>query len=284
MRRSRMTAGLIAWLVSVAPAAHAQSGDGQIAMPARGQTLAFDVASVKPSAPDERLRVFNFRPTGFLVARNQTLRLLIAMAYGTPFPIPLPDDRIVGGPEWMATARFVVEARSDQPPAPATAARDIAFMLRTLLADRFKLAVRIERRPQRVYALTRAPRARTEGLRRSTVDCLKERCGVGGPPGRLELHGAGLDLLAMQLSETVGRPVIDRTGLSGTFDGVLEWTPSPDEVDAIFGPEAASDARHAEPGLSLFTAVQEQLGLRLRDERAPIETIVVTHAEPPTEN
>ena len=129
----------------------------QIPAPPPGRTYAFEVASVKPSAPEERLRVFDFKPTGSLTVRNQTLRKLIAAAYGTPFPIPLPDERIVGGPEWLGTARFAVEARSALPPDGATAARDIGFMLRTLLADRFGLRVRLEPRPQRVYALVRAP-------------------------------------------------------------------------------------------------------------------------------
>src|SRR5688572_5760761 len=129
----------------------------QIPPPPPGRTYAFEVASVKPSAPEERLRVFDFKPTGSLTVRNQTLRKLIAAAYGTPFPIPLPDERIVGGPGWLGTARFAIDARSALPPEGATAARDIGFMLRTLLADRFGLQVRLEPRPQRVYALVRAP-------------------------------------------------------------------------------------------------------------------------------
>src|SRR5688572_28563072 len=85
-------------LLAMSAAAAAQDA-GQIPVPPPGRTYAFDAASVKPSAPEERLRVFDFKPTGSLTVRNQTLRKLIAAAYGTPFPIPLPDARIVGGPE-----------------------------------------------------------------------------------------------------------------------------------------------------------------------------------------
>jgi uncharacterized protein (TIGR03435 family) len=227
---------------------------------------------VKPSDPDERLRVFDFKPTGSLTVRNLTLRRLIAAAYGTPFPIPLPDERIVGGPEWLTTARFAVEARSAAPPAAATAARDIGFMLRALLAERFGLRVRLESRPQRVYTLVRVagPPKRGVTLRPSASKCgtnPSAGCGIGGGAGRLQMHGATIDLLAFTLQEEVGRPVIDQTGLTGAFDGTLEWAPSPEEV-----------------GASIFTALEEQLGLKLQDAREPIETLVITDAQFPSPN
>jgi uncharacterized protein (TIGR03435 family) len=251
-----------------------------------GRTYAFEVASVKPSDPEERLRVFDFKPTGSLTVRNQTLRVLIAAAYGTPFPIPLPDERIVGGPDWLNTARFAVEARSARPPDAATAARDIGFMLRTLLADRFGLRVRLEPRPQRIYALVRAPGRRKPGvtLRPTESECANTsaRCGIGGGPGRLEMRGAPLDLLVFTLAEAVGRPVVDRTGLQGLFDGSLEWAPAPDELQAIFG--GAPAPPDTQTGPSIFTAIEEQLGLKLQDARAPIETLVITHAELPSPN
>ena len=256
----------------------------QIPTPPPGRTYAFEVASVKPSAPEERLRVFDFKPTGSLTVRNQTLRKLIAAAYGTPFPIPLPDERIVGGPEWMTTLRFAVEARSASPPDAATAARDIGFMLRTLLADRFGLRVRLEPRPQRVYALVRAPGrpgARVT-LRPSEADCLKEHCGIGGGAGRMELRGAPLDLVVFVLAEAVGRPVVNQAGLAGLYDGTLEWAPGPEEAQAIFG--AAPVAGDPQAGASIFTAIEEQFGLQLRDTRAPLETLVITQAELPSPN
>ena len=237
-----------------------------------GRTSAFEVASVKPSDPDERLRVFDFKLTGSLTVRNLTLHRLIAAAYGTPFPIPLPDERIVGGPEWMTTARFAVEARSATPPDAATAARDIGFMLRTLLADRFGLRVRLEPRSRRVYTLVRVGGTAKPGvtLRPSESECGKNPaagCGIGGGPGKLQMHGATIDLLAFTLQEAVDRPVIDQTGLAGVFDGTLEWAASPEEV-----------------GASIFTALEEQLGLKLRDARAPIETLVITDAQLPSPN
>ena len=278
--RSSRAAAIGGALLAVATVAAAQDA-GQIPKPTPGRSYRFDAASVKPSAPDERMRVFDFQPSGSLVARNQTLRLLIAMAYGTPFPLPLPDERIVGGPPWMTAARFAVDARSEHPPDAATAERDIGFMLRSLLAERFALVARIEPRPQRVYALVRATatKSRTSTLRASRTDCTKERCGVGGGPGHFELRGGSLDLLTWSLSEVAGRPVVNRTRLEGVFDGSLEWGPSPEDTAAFFG--GARLPADAPAGVSIFTAIQEQLGLQLIDARAPIETVVVTHAELP---
>jgi len=265
MRRSR--ADVIGGALLVMGAVASAQETGEVPAPAPGRTYAFEVASVKPSPPEDRLRVFDFKPAGSLTARNQTLRALIAAAYGTPFPIPLPDERIVGGPAWLGTARFSIEARSALPPASETAARDIGFMLRTLLAERFGLRVRLEPRPQRVYALTPAPakKNRRITLRPAEADCLKEHCGIGGGPGRIELRGAPLDLIVFVLAEAVGRPVVNRAGLDGLYDGTLEWAATPEEA-----------------GASIFTALDEQFGLTLRDARAPLETLVVSHAERPT--
>lgn len=279
MRRFAVTAAGVALLVMCARAEAQNPPAGQIPAPRAGRVYAFDVASVKPSDPGEQLRVLDFQRTGSFVARNVTLQRLVSTAYGTPFPVPLPDERIAGGPEWFTTARFAVEARSEQPPDPATAGRDIGFMLRTLLADRFGLRVRIEARQQRVYALVESSRSRGDiTLRASEPDCDKSRNGIAGGPGHLELQCLTLDLLAFGLQEIVGRPMVNRTGLTGRFDGSLEWAPSPEEA-AIFGGAALPDAP---VGASIFTAIEEQLGLRLRDARAPIDTVVVTHAELPS--
>jgi uncharacterized protein (TIGR03435 family) len=195
--------------------------------------------------------------------------------------VPLPDERIAGGPEWLDTARFAIEARTERPPDPSTAERDIGFMLRALLAERFALHVRVEARPQPVYTLVRAVRRRREvTLRPSESDCEKSRNGIGGGPGRMELHCVPLDLLAFSLQEVVGRPVVNETGLAGRFDGWLEWAPSPEEA-AAFGGAPVPDGP---VGASIFTAIEEQLGLRLRDARAPIETVVITNAAQPTPN
>jgi uncharacterized protein (TIGR03435 family) len=259
--------------------------EAQVPTPPPGRHFAFEVASVKPSDPEERLRVFDFKPTGALTMRNLTLHRMIAAAYGTPFPIPLPDERIVGGPAWLTTARFAVEARSAHPPEAATAARDIGFMLRTLLAERFSLRVRFEPRPQRVYALVRATGTPKPGvtLRPTETECARNSagCGLGGGAGRMELRGAPLELVVFALAEAVGRPVINQTGLEGLWDGSLEWAPSPEETQAVFGGQAG-DARDPQAGASIFTAIEEQFGLKLQDARAPIETLVITHAEWPS--
>jgi uncharacterized protein (TIGR03435 family) len=273
-RRGVLGGALVCAIASVATA--------QIPTPSPGRTYAFDVASVKPSAPQEQLRIFDFTPTGSITIRNLTLHALIAAAYGTPFPVPLPDERITGGPEWLKTERFAVQARSAQPPDSATAARDTGFMLRTLLAERFGLRVRLEPRPQRVYALVPATRTRHDRitLRPTEADCLKEHCGIRGGAGRMELRGAPLDLVLLVLAETVGRPVVNQAGLAGLYDGTLEWAPSPEEAQSTSGGNPPPVVPQA--GASIFTAIEEQFGLRLRDARVPLETLVITHAQRPT--
>ena len=282
MRHSHMAVIGGALLARQRPPPHRMPG--RFPLPPPGRTYAFDVASVKPSAPDERLRVFDFQPTGQLVARNQTLRLLIAMAYGTPFPVPLPDERIVGGPAWMGTARFAVEARSASPPVAETAARDIGFMLRTLLTERFGLGVRLEPRPQRVYALVRVPRPakRRVTLRPSQAECLKDRCGIGGGPGRLRT--------ARRHARSAGAVAIGARGPPGGESDRARQVPSTDRSSGPRHPKRrrpssaghVSQAPDPQAGASIFTALEEQLGLKLSDARAPIETVVITHAERPS--
>lgn len=272
--------GIALLVLSGRSGAQETSAAGQMPAPPPGRTYAFDVASVKPSDPDERVRVLDFQRTGSFVARNLTLQRLVSMAYGTPFPVPLPDARIIGGPSWFTTARFAVDARTAHPPDAATAERDIGFMLRALLADRFALEVILETRPQRVYALVPLPNPRRNvTLRASDPECEKSRNGIAGGPGTLELRCLTLDLLAFALQEVVGRPVVNETGMTGRFDGSLEWAPTPEEA-AIFG----APVPDAPAGASIFTAIEEQLGLRLRDARAPIETVVITDAELPAPN
>jgi uncharacterized protein (TIGR03435 family) len=181
----------------------------------------------------------------------------------------------------MNEERYTLEARAERP----VSAAEMGSMLRALLAERFKLAVRVETREQPIYALMMARTDRRLGpaLRQSAVDCrTAARCGIGGGTGRYQLSGSTIALLVGALAEVVGRPVVDRTGLEGSFDGTLTWKPTPEEVGA-FG-EPAPDAASSEFGASLFTALQEQFGLRLASERGPVEFLIVEGAERPTPN
>jgi uncharacterized protein (TIGR03435 family) len=244
--------------------------------------LSFGVASVRPNDAGERSRGFGFTlATGRLHLRNQTVRTLISVAYAETFSLFFPDERISGGPAWMNDERYTIEARAERP----VTGPEMGAMLRSLLADRFKLKVRIETRELPVYVLVpaRADRRLGPELRPSDVDCATApQCGIGGGAGRNRLAGSTMALFALSLSELVGRPVLDRTGLEGSFDGTLTWSPTPDQLGP-FG-EPAPGAPAADAGPSLFTALEEQFGLKLQSQRGPVEFLVVESVDRPTPN
>lgn len=241
---------------------------------------AFDVASVKPSESPGEEPVSLVQPGGRYVARNVTVRLLLKSAYG------LHDDQVIGGPAWINSDRFDIVAKAEGYPS-ASAFRDQArLMLRPLLADRFKLVVTRERRTLPVYALLVANADGRLGpqLRRSgDDDCAITAKTYPAPPdaaepalplpcgaevyraGHLAARRMALSNLTLSASRWSDRLVVDRTGLEGTFDWELQW--SPDDL--------TPDASHAPQGPSLFAALRDQAGLRIESSRAPIEVLVV---------
>jgi uncharacterized protein (TIGR03435 family) len=251
------------------------------------EKLQFEVASVKPNKSGSTSSSLQLQPGGRIVATNVAVRLLIRNLYN------VQADQIVGAPDWIESERFDIEAKADReyPPQADRPAPELLAMMRNLLADRFKLAVRRESREQQVYALVAAKAGNALGpqIRRVEVDCAAEaaralaaRRGGGPPPssdankmspcsarvrpGQIVARGNTLEQLTRGLSQFLGRTVVDRTGLSGTFDIDLEWAP-----------EETADAR----GPSIFTAVQEQLGLKLESERAPVDVLVIDRVERP---
>ncbi|HLG57020.1 MAG TPA: TIGR03435 family protein [Vicinamibacterales bacterium] len=236
------------------------------------QALSFDVTSVKPNTSGEQGGSSRAQP-GRYVGTNVTLRRVIGLAY-------LPVQEFVGGPGWINTERFDIEGKSDKTPNQS----QMLEMLRTLLADRFKLVVHREMREMPVYALTLA---RSDGRPGSQLHPSEpcgtsafakasagqgRRCG-GFSIGAGTLSGKGVTMaqLAAELpSATEGRQVVDRTDLGGMFDVSLTWA-----ADAIGTNPSPADAP------SIFAAIQEQLGLKLEPTKAPIEVIVIDSAERP---
>jgi uncharacterized protein (TIGR03435 family) len=220
----------------------------------------FEVASIKPAKyVGGPLRVRGkIEPDG-IDFMNVTVQNCILRAYGVkPYQVIAPD--------WIRKERYLIVAKAGGP-APQ---EKVLLMLQTLLADRFKLVLHRESREMQVYALVVAkggPR-----LKASASDGVTE-VGGGDGPG-INFQNAGIGELISVLTEESGRPVFDETGLTGKYDFRL----------------VASDGRRpqpsAEPGdaPSLFTAVQEQLGLKLEPRKAPIEILVVDRVERPTEN
>jgi uncharacterized protein (TIGR03435 family) len=236
--------------------------------------LEFDVISVKPNMSGERGGSSRADP-GRYVGVNVTLRRIIGLAYR-------PVQEFVGGPSWINTDGFDIEAKADFTPNR----EQMLEMLRSLLADRFKLVVHRETRQMPVYALVLARADGKTGpqLRRAEPCAQDTRCG-GFSVGNGVLKGAGVTLtqLAAELpSATEGRYVIDRSGLTGLFDVNLRWN-----VDALgpgIIPGPIPDPIPGPDAPSVFAAIQEQLGLKLEPIIAPIDVIVIDRAERPTSN
>ena len=252
---------------------------------------AFEVASIKPNRSGNSGWRMAPQPGGRVVAENVPLRALIQAAY------QLRAFQIFGGPSWLDTDRFDIAAKAASNSNPD----EMLPMLRTLLAARFRLAVHNETREQPIYALTLS---RSDGklgsrLRASDANCaaaalnaVPTRPDPSRPPacgdfrmsaGRLIATGMSIESLAGRLSERVNRPVQDRTALGGVFDLDIEFLadqlqqPGPAGADANAG---ASDPSSP----SIFTALQEQLGLKLESTRGSVEILVIDHVEQPTEN
>jgi uncharacterized protein (TIGR03435 family) len=288
--RQSLTAGVLL-LTAVAvplPRLHGQAAQTDQKPPA------FEVASVKPNrSTDTRATTVPLQPNGRYTITNASIMLLITFAYQRP------ENEIVGAPDWARNERFDVDAKADGTPPPVV----IFQMLRSLLVDRFKMATHNETRPMPVYLLIAAKSGQLgPQFRRHTDDngCIDRSqlvprgiqdpakplptpvCGgwSGAPNlGRLAGQRIGLDNFAYALSGQLGRPVIERTGLIGPFDLTIEWTPQgrlPPEAQAIL------DASQNPDRPSIFTAVQEQLGLRLVPDTAPIDVLVIDHVERPT--
>ena len=233
--------------------------------------LAFEVASVKPNVSGSYNSTTRTVPGGFQ-ATNTQLEPLIAYAYD------VRPNQIAGAPGWTQSSRFDIQARTTGEPS----GNDIRHMLRTLLAERFKLILHTETREQPIYALLAARDDSRLGadVKPSTRDCSggPTPCGVNmttdGRGGALRGTAISLHDLAGTLTGIVGRTVVDRTGVTGAFDVTLRFTRDSTTADRPTG--VAGDAP------SIFSALQEQLGLKLESSRGPVEFLVIDRVEQPT--
>jgi uncharacterized protein (TIGR03435 family) len=274
-------------------------------------SLEFEAASIKPNNSTSLGRRFGV-PGDRFIAKNETLWQLITVAYGTPGPLPQPlaNYQLSGGPKWINSDRFDVEAKAAGDVVRGTeGTRRKQLMLQALLAQRFKLAVHHEMKDMPVYALVLARRDHRLGpkLRRSEVDSAALRGNPNNLPIPLPAFGTpacdaasgarcspGLDFagvfkgsamtmteLSPYLSRWLDRTVSDRTGLTGAFDVELQF--SPDGLQGVpTGPPGVE--RPPSEGPSIFTAVQEQLGLKLESTKGPVDVLVIDRAERPTED
>jgi uncharacterized protein (TIGR03435 family) len=262
--------------------------------PAASDPVRFTVVSIKPNTSGTNRSNLDLQPGGRFVAINVSLMQLVRIAYGDDGP--LTRDRLTVNEAWAERRR----ANTDQYDIQAIAERDLTQQdlpaaLRRLLEDRFALVVHHETKALRGYDLVLARAGGTLGprLRRSAIDCSQPQaaqsdgrsaCGFQNYPG--QAHGrvliADLAKRVMENALADGRPVADETGLEGTFEFDLEWTP--DQTAAPRRPDAPPAPPVDPNGPSLVTALREQLGLKLEPQEVRIDVVVVDHAEVPAAN
>ena len=270
---------------------------GQAGPSPNAARVGFEVASVKPNHSGQ-LGMPSRTNGRMYSATNIALRRVIAAAYGVPV------DRVLGGPSWLGSdsndmrlvggERFDIAATLPE----GTSARQLPTMLRILLAERFRLIAHIESRKAPVYALLLA---RSDGrlgsqLRKSSFDCEAAATDAPKPDatfvmpatpvnpekcqtelgGQILGRGQRLTSLARMLSLVVGRLVVDRTGLTGGYDFELSFPELTTPTNLA--------ANSPDPVTGVFSALRDQLGLRLENDRADLDFVIIDRVERPTEN
>lgn len=253
----------------------------------------FEVASIKPNTSGNNLVMIRPPVGGRFTATNARLKMLIGLAY------KVQNFEISGGPGWMDSEGYDITAKAAD---SSIGIDQLRPMLQALLEDRFQLKVHRETKEVPIYALLagkngpKLPEAKEGG------------CVPFGPnspppppkpgqfpptpcggffmgPNHLEGGKIGMEQFVGALSNILGRPVIDKTGFKGTFDIKLDFSPEGTNFGGRGGPGLPADAGNADNAPpSIFTAIQDQLGLKLESQKGPGEVLVVDHAEKPSEN
>jgi uncharacterized protein (TIGR03435 family) len=261
----RLTGLVFVFAVLLCPAVHSQAPAAAppTAQAAPTPQYEFAVATVKPDKSEGVQNSWRDAPDGF-TAINTPIGYIM-WAYDIQMP-----GQIVGLPAWASNEKFAIEARTEGDTAAALAklpreeqGQQQQKMLQALLADRFALKVHRATRELPIYVLTVVDAGK---LKKSASE-------TGGSTtwvGRLTAHGMPIDTLVMNLSNTVGRMVVNQTGLTGGYDFTLEWAPE------------GADA--SDPRPSIFTALEEQMGLKLKPAQGPVDAIVVDSISRPSEN
>ncbi len=224
--------------------------------------LAFEAASVKPAPPDKgSVMYYRTPPSGRVSVSNATLKLLIQNVYR------VRDFQAVGGPAWLAKDGWDIEATPGANVSAPVTPEQRDEMFKTLFADRFHLVLHRETKELPVYDLVIAKGG-------SKLRPSGDEPGYGMTnTGSITFKKTTVSTFANVLSGVLGRKVIDKTGLQGNFNVDLHWTP-----------DDRADAHPEDAGPSIFTAIQEQLGLRLESSKGPVEILVIDRAEKPEEN
>jgi uncharacterized protein (TIGR03435 family) len=234
---------------------------------------AFEVATIKPSKPDEPGKLFGWRGDRFK-GINLTLGDLIGFAYD------VQSKQIVGAQDWMDTVKFDIDAQPDTPGSPSR--QQLKTMVQKLLADRFQLKFHRDKKELSAYVLSVA---------KSGPKMKKSDSDPQGLPGLffrelgvLTVRNATMaDFSQLMQSAVLDRPVVDQTGLDGKWDFLLKWTPDESQFSGM-GVKVPPPSNAADAPPPLFTAIQEQIGLKLEAAKAPVEVLVLDHVEKPSAN
>jgi uncharacterized protein (TIGR03435 family) len=238
--------------------------------------LEFDVASVKPGNPADQGGGIRPLPGGqTYMAQNVPVKLMIELMFH------LNDRQVSGGPSWITTDLYDVDAKADAP----HSLDDLHVMFQNLLIDRFKLQFHKETRELPAYELVvdKSGSKLTENLSPEKFDWPIQPTGRG----KIQATRCSMAYFSWFISQRLDRPVLDETGLTQHYDFKLEWTPEPPpDLGGQGGAGANLAPRELPPasGPDIFTALREQLGLRLESHKGPVEVMVIDHIEKPSEN
>jgi uncharacterized protein (TIGR03435 family) len=253
----------------------------------------FEVASIKPSAGGPG-SMFGSRGPGMFNTENTPFKMLMAQAYR------VKGFQISGGPSWINSDGYTITAKTSGEETQKERFEKMMLMLQVLVEDRFQLRFHRETRDMPVYALTVAKSGKLPPANCVQYDekhrpappapgqppirfCGNVRGGRNGPNSTMDAWGISTADLIQWLSNATGRTIVDKTGFTGTFDVKLEYLPEMAQGAQPMGDGAPPPAvENAAP--SLFTALQERLGLKLESERGPVEILVIDRVERPTEN
>jgi uncharacterized protein (TIGR03435 family) len=274
-----------------------------VGVAAQVETYSFEVATLKQNKSGERGGGIRRLPGGRVTVTNMAARQLIAFAYS----LQLGQFQLVGGPSWLADDKFDITAKMEGNPewgGPGTGKPDpITLAMRKLLAERFKLKLHTESRDLDAYALVMVkPGVTGPQLKPSPTDCaelLKQAqagklppnpqpvngimpCSIMGRIGQISFDGFPMAQAAGMMVGQAGRPVVDRTGLTGNWQFVITFA---QERPQGAPPPPPGEPVAADPNApSFFTALQEQLGLKLESTKAPFDVTIIDSAEHPTDD
>ena len=287
---------LFACLLAICSRSFCQQIPSSTSSSTSGQTsqstpLKFDVVSVKPDKSEQPVNINDTGEADGFSMRNMPVEWIILYAFDIQDP-----HLLVGSPQWIKSSRYDIQAKvaeGDLSTFHRLTKAQRRLMLQDILSDRFKMKIHREPRETSIYALVVSKNGsklkkvepgnqRTSGVEKPDGTILQGEILHSRMPGQIEGQEVPMETFAKSLSGLVGRQVVEKTGLTGVYDFKLEWQPDRELDRDVPGREPAAGADKAGP--SLFSALQEQLGLKLESAKAQAEVLVVDAVERPSAN